>query len=86
MNEGHYLLENDNSDPLQRKITLSIAELLDKNDHLPFYLTTNADWRSRIYTQSFYITYQGGDLTTALLKFWVGEPLTESGLFYLKIS
>lgn len=85
MNEGHYLLENDNSDPLQRKITLSIAELLDKNDHLPFYLTTNADWRSRIYTQSFYITYQGGDLTTALLNFWVGEPLTESGLFYLKI-
>lgn len=44
MNEGNYLLENDKSDdPLQRKITLSIAELLDQNDHLPFYLTTNAD-------------------------------------------
>lgn len=43
INGGHYLLENNYFDPLQRIITLSIAELLDKNNHLPFYLSINAD-------------------------------------------
>jgi hypothetical protein len=85
LNEGNYLLEIDALDPLQRKITLIIAEFLNILDHMPFYLSTVADWRGRIYTQSFYITYQGNELSTALLDFWEGEALNEYGLYYLKI-
>ena len=46
---------------------------------IPFYLNTHADWRGRIYTHSFYITYQGSELSSALVRFWRGEPLTEAG-------
>jgi len=56
------------SNDLQRIITLKIAEIY-KN--IPFYLTVNADWRGRIYTQSFFLSYQGGDLSSALLNFYI---------------
>jgi hypothetical protein len=82
-NEGQFLLnEIDIKDSLQKEITLKIARSFS---NIPFYLTTNADWRGRIYTQSFFITYQGGDLASALLNFWDGEVLTESGKYYLYI-
>ena len=68
-NEGNYLLEEIKpSNDLQRIITLKIAEIY-KN--IPFYLTVNADWRGRIYTQSFFLSYQGGDLSSALLNFYI---------------
>nr|AVR57735.1 plasmid-derived RNA polymerase [Termitomyces sp. T132]AVR57756.1 plasmid-derived RNA polymerase [Termitomyces sp. T132] len=58
-NEGNYLLDlikPDNS--LQRDITLLIADLFYKI-RFPFFLNVNADWRGRLYTHSFFITYQG---------------------------
>lgn len=83
MDEGSYILdyiEPDND--LQRNITLKIAKLFSK---VPFYLNVHADWRGRIYTQSFFISYQGGDLSSALLNFWEGQILTESGKYHLYI-
>jgi DNA-directed RNA polymerase len=66
-NEGNDLLNKiEASNDLQRIITLKIAESF-KN--VPFYLNVNADWRGRIYTQSFFLTYQGGDLSSALINF-----------------
>lgn len=70
------------SEKLQRNITLKLAEIYR---NFPFYLNTHADWRGRIYTHSFFISYQGGDLNSAVLQFWEGESLTESGLNYLYI-
>jgi DNA-directed RNA polymerase len=45
----------------------------------------NADWRGRIYTQSFYISYQGSDLASALINFDKGQVLNEVGKIYLYI-
>jgi len=81
--EGKYLLDEIKVDDLlQRTITLKIAETY-KN--IPFYLNTHSDWRGRIYTQSFFISYQAGDLSSAILNFWEGEPLTQTGKYYLYI-
>lgn len=49
-----------------------------------FYLNTHADWRKNLY-KIILISYQGGDLSSALLNFWEGEPLTESGKSFLYI-
>jgi hypothetical protein len=81
--EGSYLLESVKADnELQRALTLEVAKLYSKSK---FYLNTHADWRGRIYTQSFFLSYQGGDLSTSLLNFWKGEPLNDIGKFYLYI-
>lgn len=49
-----YLLESIKADnQIQRNITLKIAQLYSK---VPFYFNVHADWRGRIYTQSFFIT------------------------------
>jgi hypothetical protein len=54
--EGSYILENIKpEDELQRTITLQVAKIY-KNTY--FYLNTYTDWRGRVYTQSFYISYQ----------------------------
>lgn len=86
--EGNYLLnEIKSSNELQKFITLKIAEIY-KN--IPFYLTVNSDWRGRIYTQSFFLTYQGGDLSSSLINFHADETnsfdiLNESGKYHLYI-
>ena len=81
--EGSYILENITpEDELQRIITLNVAYVY-RNTY--FYLNTHADWRGRLYTQSFYLSYQGGDLSTALLNFWEGEAINEDGKIYLCI-
>jgi DNA-directed RNA polymerase len=65
--EGKFLLETiDPENKVHREITLKIAKLFSR---VPFYLNVNADWRGRVYTQSFFISYQGGDLSSALLNF-----------------
>lgn len=79
-NEGNYLLEIQNE--LQRNITMKIAEVYSKH---PFYLNTHADWRGRIYSPSFFLTYQGNDLSSALINFHIGESINEDGRYYLKI-
>ena len=82
-NEGKYLLELIKPDNvIHREITLKIAKLFSK---VPFYLNVHADWRGRLYTQSFFISYQGGDLSSSLLNFWDGYSLTESGKYHLYI-
>lgn len=87
-NEGKILLDmyvkelKSESEKLQVSISLKIAKIFS---NIPFYISTNADWRGRIYTQSFFISYQGGDLATSLLNFRNGEPLTSSGKDYLYI-
>lgn len=81
--EGSYILDNITpEDELQRIITLNVAYVY-RNTY--FYLNTHADWRGRLYTQSFYLSYQGGDLSTALLNFWEGEAINEDGKIYLYI-
>lgn len=82
--EGAYLLESEiNKDnKLQIETILQIAKTFS---HIPIYLNVNADWRGRLYTQSFFISYQGSDLSNALLQFYDGEVLTEDGLYYLYI-
>lgn len=81
-NEGAYLLKinkeinekqkDEETDDLQKMLTLKVAETFR---NVPFYLTTHADWRGRIYTQSFFLSYQGSDLAKALLNFWEGEKV-----------
>lgn len=65
INDGLYLLEklDNNEEELQRDMTLKIAQMFS---NILIYLPVNSDWRTRIYTQSFFITYQGADLTSAL--------------------
>ena len=86
LNEGNILLDikkdKDNTELLQNIITIKIAETY-KN--LPFYLNTFADWRGRIYTNCFFITYQGSDLSAGLLLLHEGEKLTTDGIDYLYI-
>jgi DNA-dependent RNA polymerase len=84
LNEGKYLLEelSDQSEELQRITTLQIAETY-KN--VPFYLPLQCDWRSRIYVKPFFINYQGGDLSLALVEYWDGEILNKKGIDNLYI-
>jgi hypothetical protein len=64
------------SERLQQAITIKIAETY-KN--IPIYLNTHADWRGRLYTNSFFISYQGSDLSASLLLLYQAENLTEQG-------
>lgn len=92
-NKGSFLLDSPvptnkheidqyNSMDLQRKITLKIAETYSEFD---FFLNIHADWRGRLYTNSFWISYQANDLSNALTNLSVGEVLTEKGRDYLYI-
>nr|QWO71402.1 RNA polymerase [Asterophora parasitica] len=53
--------------------------------NIPIYIPTLSDWRGRIYTKPFYVTYQGNDFSLSLLEFWDGQILTEEGLDSLYI-
>lgn len=76
--EGSYLVPTDDDEALYNfNISIKIANLF-KN--IPFYLNTHADWRGRLYTHCFYISYQGSEISSAILEFWKGEPLTDTGL------
>lgn len=82
--KGKYLIEEelDTSSDIQREMTLNVAKVYSG---IPFYLNVHADWRGRLYTQSFFLSYQGGDLSSSLLNFWEGAKLTDSGKEYLYI-
>jgi len=86
LNEGSYLFDNYTKNTLQRDITLKVAETF-ANCNKPFYLSVHADWRGRLYTQSFFIDYQGSDLSLSLIQIWEcdDKPLTEEGKEYLYI-
>ena len=69
---------------LRDLVTLEIAKTYS---NLPFDLSTFADWRGRIYTSSYFISYQGSDLSLALIQFDEGQLITEKGIyFHLKIK
>lgn len=76
LNEGSSLLQLEKGDILQRNTTLEIAKVFQNS---PFYIPLFADWRGRVYTQSFYLSYQGNDLSIALINFYLGESLNEKG-------
>ena len=84
LNEGNYLLIDEESEKrsIQNSITLKVANIYSK---YTFYLNVNSDWRGRLYTNSFFLTYQGGDLSRSLIEFAEGQKLNEEGLKYLYI-
>ena len=84
LTDGSYLLVDKDSEKkdFQNSITLKVAKIYSK---FTFYLNVNCDWRSRLYTNSFFLTYQGSDLSRSLLEFAEGEKLTDEGLKYLYI-
>lgn len=86
VNEGSYIIdyirEHDNKNYFNFLLTLDIAKTyLNQN----IYLNVNIDWRGRIYVQSFYISYQGSDLSSALVNLKKSQVMTEEGLYYLYI-
>lgn len=89
-NEGHYILDHffsqlkNNTEISQNLMTLNLA-IAYSNLKIPFYINTNADWRGRIYTQSFYLSYQGSELSSAFINLYEGEPLNDHGLKFLKL-
>lgn len=67
---------------MRDQVTIKVAEAYkDKT----FYLNTYADWRGRIYTNSYYLTYQASDLSLSLINFEFGEIINESGIYFLKV-
>ena len=78
LGEGQYILNSIKENEVQRSITLQVAEVFN---NVPFYIPVQADWRGRIYTQSFFLSYQGSDLSNALLMYWKGETFTKTGCF-----
>lgn len=83
LNEGNYLLDDDSEKiNFQNTLTIKVAKVYSKYD---FYLNVNCDWRGRIYTNSFFLSYQGGDLSRSLINFSEGQKLTSEGLKYLYI-
>ena len=85
-NDGKYLLEifknSSKSELYQISTTLNIAKVYRD---IPIYIPLQVDFRGRIYTKSFYSNYQGGDFNKALIEFYDGQKLTDSGLDYLYI-
>jgi len=67
---------------LRDTVTLEVAKTYR---NIPFYLNTYADWRLRIYTHSFYLSYQSSDISLSLINFYEGETLDEIGINYLCI-
>jgi hypothetical protein len=83
LNDGYYLLSlEDEKNWTQNLISIKIAQTFINT---PFYINTFADWRGRIYTNSFFISYQGSKLAKNLVYFNEGEILNEKGFDYLYI-
>jgi len=80
--EGSSNQDKINDNILRDFVTLEIAKTFY---NIPFYLNTYADWRGRIYTNSYYLTYQGSDLSLSLLQFAEGQIVSNSGLYFLKV-
>jgi hypothetical protein len=71
--EGQYLLDlallnKPESEFLQINITLKLAEVYSRFKG-PFYLNVHSDWRGRLYTHSFFLSYQSSDLNSSLVNF-----------------
>ena len=75
-------LSEVNDHILRDTVTLEVAKTYA---NIPFYLNTYADWRLRIYTNSYYLSYQGSDLSLALLQFDEGQYISKSGEYFFKV-
>jgi len=85
-NDGFYILEYFKKQKydtyINNIITLDIAKVYINT---PFHLNVNIDWRGRIYTQSFYLDYQGSEFALALINFNEGKKLDEKGIFFFYV-
>lgn len=85
-NEGSFILQDLKikkfDSYLNNIISLDIAKTYMNN---PFYLNVNIDWRGRIYTQSFYLDYQGSEFSLALINLYDGKVLDENGKFFFNV-
>ena len=77
-----YLKEKNFDSYLNSIITLQVSKTYMD---IPFYLNVNIDWRSRIYTQSFYLDYQGSEFSLALINLYEGKKLDDNGRFFFNV-
>lgn len=74
--------KNTKDNILRDAVTLEVAKTFY---NLPFYLNTFADWRGRLYTNSFFLSYQSSDLSLSLIQFDEGQIISKSGEYFLKV-
>ena len=83
---GQNLLESNlnvtKSELIQIKTNIKLAQIF-KNE--TFYLPLRGDFRGRLYVNSFFLNYQGSDLSKSLVNLAKGQILTKEGLEYLYI-
>ena len=77
----HWINKNSFNEDDKAKLYTTLTVACCFRD-IPFYLQTRADWRGRIYIQSFFLSYQRDDLSTSLIIIFNGKSLTETGILY----
>ena len=80
--KGEFLFSSKEDKKKPYDIILGQACLLRDRE---FYIPLRADFRGRIYTDSYYLNFQGDDFSKAIIQFREGEPLTPIGRRYLDI-
>lgn len=63
--------------------TLSLAKDYSQYDKIYFVYT--ADFRGRLYASSYGVSPQGADYSKGLLEFAEGVPLTDRGVYWIKV-
>jgi DNA-directed RNA polymerase len=66
----------------QHRLRKTVRRFVDRPE---IYFAHQLDWRGRVYPVSPDISPHGNDKQRALLEFAHGDPLTESGVFWLKV-
>lgn len=66
----------------QHRLRKAVSLFVDRPE---IYFAYQLDWRGRVYPVSPDIAPNGDDKQKALLEFAHGDPLTESGVFWLKV-
>jgi DNA-directed RNA polymerase, mitochondrial len=61
---------------------LQTADMLDKHER--FYTAMNMDWRGRVYSLASF-NFQRDDRVRALFRFADGKPISEDGIYWLKV-
>jgi DNA-dependent RNA polymerase len=63
---------------------LLFSSWCDSSEENKLYFNYFMDWRGRLYTDTSFLSFQGGELARSLLKFKSGAVLTTEGLEALK--
>lgn len=66
----------------QHRLLKTVGRFVDRS---AIYFAYQLDWRGRVYPLSPDIAPNGNDKQKALLEFAHGDPLTERGVFWLKV-